>query len=577
LSSALTAGSLLEAVIPVGSTVAIGVLISRLKNMGASDPAYFRSLIFWLGLAIGLSALDLIMVEVQKFFRKRLADEMSIDLQKRLYSHSARMDLAFFEESESLNRLFRASSGGSSGALGPIQSMMTGTAGLLQILSFFGLMFYLEPLPTIVIFLAALPMIVTQGINAMEKYQVDIQTTRRRRLSRYFTSRLAGRDAVPSTKLLDLAPLMIKRFEETSRSIIEEKRQLLRENAIRVIISVCLYMAVFLGVIAWLGYRFTIGTVSVGALATYCLSGFRVRGSFSRLVNATASGVESAFSIIPLMEFLETEPLIPDSGGLTLPVFRGEIELDHVSFTYPNTEEKVLDDISLKIPPGQTVAIVGQNGAGKSTLIKLLARLYETKGGSIRIDGHDIRKISLRFLHDHIAMVQQRPIRFEAIVHDNIAFGDWKRLMDDRDRVEEVAQKMGLDEFIQKLPQGYDTHLGRLFGEITLSAGQWQQLAIARALIREESILILDEPTSNLDTESERSIFNAIGELAKERTVILISHRFSTVRAADRILVLEAGKLVEDGSHDELMELGGLYACLNRYHHEVLTRDERFP
>jgi ABC-type multidrug transport system fused ATPase/permease subunit len=214
LSSALTAGSLLEAVIPVGSTVAIGVLISRLKNMGASDPAYFRSLIFWLGLAIGLSALDLIMVEVQKFFRKRLADEMSIDLQKRLYSHSARMDLAFFEESESLNRLFRASSGGSSGALGPIQSMMTGTAGLLQILSFFGLMFYLEPLPTIVIFLAALPMIVTQGINAMEKYQVDIQTTRRRRLSRYFTSRLAGRDAVPSTKLLDLAPLMIKRFED---------------------------------------------------------------------------------------------------------------------------------------------------------------------------------------------------------------------------------------------------------------------------------------------------------------------------------------------------------------------------
>ena len=550
---------ILESAIPVASTAVLGMLVAKLKDVAPGNTTAFHSLALWLGLAVFLLAMEFILTEIRAFSRQRLVDETGVNLQKQLYQHTVNMDLSFFEESEALNKLFRAS-GGSGGALGPIQSTLAGAAACVQIISLFGLMLYLQPMMAMLLFLAGIPLLVIRCLSALQKYELDLRTTQRRRLSRYYTSLLTGTDNVAAIKLLNLAAEVIARFEKTARSIVHDKSVVLKKISIRLGSSVILYMLVLVAVIGWLTYRFSLGSIAVGALVTFCLSAFRALKSNSQLSKAMATAAESALAIIPLLEFLAVKPAIADQGNVVPTSIKGRIELENVTFAYPHVRKPVIENLSLIIEPGQTVAVVGRNGAGKTTLVKLISRLYEIESGTIKIDDIETRDLSLNWLYSHIAMVFQKPTRFEASVHDNIAFGDWLRLHDKPEEVCSLAEITGLKNFVDNLPQGMETHLGRSFGEITLSAGQWQLLAISRAMARSNSILILDEPTSNLDTHFENYMFHAIRELAAKRTVIIISHRLSTVKAADRVLVLDAGRLVEDGTHDQLLSRSGFYA-----------------
>jgi ATP-binding cassette subfamily B protein len=555
---------LFEAIIPVAATASIGILVSKLKEVDPQHPLDFSTLAFWLGLAIGLLTLEFILIEVRNFSRQRLADETGVVLQTQMYQHSSRMDLAFFEKGETLNRLFRAT-GNSTGAVGPIQSTLSGVSGLIQIVSLFGLMVYLQPFVAVLLFVAGIPLLIVRSYSAIDKYKLDVQVTQRRRWSRYYSSLLTGDENIPATKLLRLAPEIIKRFQETAWSIVDERRMILEKISIRLSICVLFYMLVLVFAIGWLTFDFSQGGIAAGALAAFMLSAFRALKSHAQIASAMATGAESALAIIPFLEFRDVEPEISDQDGLSLDDVQGEIVLDKVCFAYPGSELPIMRNFSLVIPAGQKVAIVGGNGAGKSTLIKLIARLYEVDSGSIKVDGHDIKELSLEWLHGHIAMVFQKPTRFEASLHENIAFGDWQNLKDQPEYIRKITDKMGLTDFIEQLPQGFDTHLGRMFGQVTLSAGQWQRLAVARALCRKDSVLILDEPTSNLDSDAEMSMFHAIRELADERTVIFISHKFTTVKEADRILVLENGSIVEDGTHEQLTASGGFYANMVKH------------
>ena len=377
LCCALAGCFLLNALIPVASTATLALLIGELKDINPGEAASFQRLLFWLGLSIGLFAVGFLAGEIQGFARKRLGDESGLRIQTRLYSHASRMDLAFYEESESLNQIFRANISGTGSALGAIQSTMMGTAAILQILGFFGLMFYLQPIPATLLFVGFIPMLVIRRYNAHRKYRVDLRVTPQRRLGRYYTGRLAGEEAAVNTKMLGLSGVMISRFDESARSIIEERRRLLRRNAVWSAVSMLLYMLIFFGVIVWSAYRLGWGEITVTALAAFCIAAFRVRGSISQLLDATTTGMESTLSLIPLMEFLEIEPAISDKGGLTPDACRGEIALEDVSFTYPHSDVRILDEISLKILSGESVAIVGRNGAGKTTLTRILARIYE--------------------------------------------------------------------------------------------------------------------------------------------------------------------------------------------------------
>jgi ATP-binding cassette subfamily B protein len=562
LLSTIVGCFLLEAFIPVASTGAIGVLVSKLKDSSEQSIVGTEGLALWLGLAIGLLTVEFLLKEIRTFSRHRLIDETGVNLQKQLYQHTSRMDLSFFEESETLNRLFRATSGGGNGAYGPIQSALAGSSGILQAVSLFGLMVYLQPLMALILLLAGIPLVVVRSFSAVEKYKLDIKTTQRKRLGQYYTSQLAAANSISSTKLLNLAGEMIDRFETTARSIIKEKRKILEKIAIRLGFIVVLYLGVMLSVIGWLTFRFSHGMLEAGVLVAFILAAVRALRSNAQISNSIATGAESALAIIPVLEFLAMEPSLSDTGGLSPELLRGDLSIEDVHFSYPRGHAPVLRGLSLHIPAGQKIAIVGRNGAGKSTLIKLISRLYDTNDGTILLDGHNVKDLSLRWLYAHIAMVFQVANQFEASVQDNIAFGDWQKLKDNPDKVRDLAEKIGLVDFVKELPNGFDTHLGRMFGEVTLSIGQWQLLAISRALAREDSILILDEPTSSLDAKAEASMFHAIKNLAGSRTVIFVSHKISTVREADRILVLDSGQLVEDGTHEELIAKNGYYTSM---------------
>jgi len=287
-----------------------------------------------------------------------------------------------------------------------------------------------------------------------------------------------------------------------------------------------------------------------------------VRGSqdsFEETLNGAAKIYEGSLYMDNLFDFLALEGDEPfealTEGG---PRGAPELRIEHLSFTYPGTDRPVLDDITLTIEPGQTVAVVGPNGAGKTTLIKLLARLYEPAPGQIWLDGTDVVDLSPAEVRKRIGVVFQDFVQFHLSAGENVGLG-WLPEIDDRAPIDVAMTAAGADGFLPDLPDGLETMLGRYYGGAQLSIGQWQRVALARAFMRHSDLLILDEPTAALDAEAEAALFERFVSLKEGRTAILITHRFSTVRFADRIVVLDKGRVVEEGRHGELMANQGLY------------------
>jgi len=575
VSRSLTSGLLALTLITAVTTGALPLLIGKLadtarKGIGGNSVDWEKGAL-WLGLTGSFMLLSHAAAVLGTYCQQRLSDELRLSVSTKSFEHAVNMDLSFFEQQETQDIFSRATQHQGGEFLSFVLDVVSCLETSLQIVTLLGVMIWIDLPTTAVLALLGVPLVLFRWHISKIRYETQRSKTTKRRWIRYYFSKLANRETYPAVRLMFLGPLMIEKFRDTFRELMEVDRAIYRKEAIGNFLSAFVFTTGVLAVVALIGRRALAGNLEFGLLIAYFIAAFRFRNVFAQFGAKLASAMERILTITHLRDLLSYSPTILDGPICPSEPLRGGIDLEDLSFAYPGSGETVLKQINLQIRPGETVAIVGPNGAGKTSLVKLICRLYDAGRGVVRIDGRDVRDYQLNFLRRSIAYVDQNSLRFEATVHENIAYGDWKRLLGDPEQVKQVAEKTGVRGFIDRLPMGFETQLGRMFGSFDLSGGQWQKLAIARALARESSIYILDEPTAHMDIRSEYEIYSAIQDSLLDKTVILISHRFSSAQLADRIIVIDEGRVVEQGTHQELVKSDGLYSDLFRIHSSLFS------
>ena len=514
-------------------------------------------------LELGIALLSDLLGRLASLLESLLGDLFSNEMSVRIMRHASTLDLQHFEDPDFFDKMQRARRQ-TMGRVALMSQVMTMGQQTLTLLSLLAALVTFNAWLLLVLVLAIIPSFLGETAYAGVAYSFMFQWTQQRRELDYFRWVASELEPAKEIKLFGLSDHFIRRYAGLADDYLQENRRVATHRAATGTVLTGLSTLAYYGAVGLIVFQAVVGAITIGTLTFLIASFQRSRGLISGVLLTIARGYEQGLHLKDLFDFLEMRPRIvsgPDARPIPDPVRNGFV-FEGVGFRYPPGDRWAVRDVSLTIGPGERVALVGENGSGKTTLVKLLTRLYDPGEGRILLDGVDLREYDVDALRQAVGVIFQDFFRYDLTARENIAVGRIEA-RDDVPRIVDSAEKSMAATVIAGLADRYDQMLGRRFeGGANLSGGEWQKIALARAYMRDAQMLVLDEPTAALDARAEYEVFQRFGELTAGKMTVLVSHRFSTVRMADRILVLHDGRVIEDGTHAALVAAGGQYAEL---------------
>jgi ATP-binding cassette subfamily B protein len=552
---------LFTSLLPIALLWITKLIIDRVVHTVSTHEPLSRTFWWLVAAEFALALLSSVLSRTVDYLDALLADKYTRHVSIRVMKHAVELDLIAYEDPVFYDRLERARVQATD-RLGMIQSIGRLVQQIITAVTMSVSIVIYSPWLMLLLIAGVIPAFLGESHFAFLGYAKNFRQTPVRRQLDYLRVLGGSKEAAKELKLFGLKDFLVERFTGLWNQIYAEdvslaKRRLIAGSLLSMVGTMG-YYAAYVYVI----WRTVSGKISVGTLVFLTGAIQQASSNIQQVFSTLSSIADQALFLTDLLAFFEMGPTIqskPHALAAPRPVTRG-FEFKNVSFRYPGSSRLVLNNLNFHLRPGERVALIGENGQGKTTIVKLITRLYDPSEGQVLLDGVDLREYSLESLYAEIGVIFQDFMRYEMTARENIAVGQVQELHD-LARLKDAARKSLADQVIARLPHEYEQMLGRRFeGGVDLSGGEWQKIALARAYLREAQVLILDEPTAALDARSEFEVFQRFAELTAGKMALFISHRFSTVRMADRIVVLEAGDIAEEGTHDELTRIGGRYA-----------------
>jgi ATP-binding cassette, subfamily B, bacterial len=551
----------IAAVLPLGLLWITKLIIDGIVHAITAHQAVAARLWWLVAAEFSLAVFGSVLSRGIDFLDALLADKYTRHVSVLVMKHAAQLDLAAYEDPVFYDRLERARVQATD-RLGMIQSIGRLVQQAITTASLSIAIMLFSPWLLLMLIAGVVPAFLGESHFAFLGYAKNFRQTPIRRQLDYLRVLGGSKEAAKELKLFGLAPFLTERFSRLSNQIYDEDVSLARRRFLAGSFLSMIGTAGYYSAYVFVIWRTISGVLSIGELTFLAGSIQQASSNIQQIFSTVSSIADQALFLTDLIAFFEMRPSIaskPNALPVPRPITRG-FEFRNVTFRYPGSSRLVLDGLNFHFRSGERIALIGENGEGKTTIVKLLTRLYDPLEGQVLLDGVDLREYNLEDLYQEIGVIFQDFMRYEMTARDNIAVGRIEQI-GDLPLLQQSAQKSMADEVIGRLPYGYEQMLGRRFdGGVDLSGGEWQKVALARAYLRDAQILILDEPTAALDARSEFEVFQRFAELTAGKMALFISHRFSTVRMADRIVVLEHGRIAEDGDHEQLTRLGGRYA-----------------